>query len=446
MTKAKKIHKENSAMKKYLTDKDLQIKQLRVGDMIEGTVVSADHREILVDVGAKSEGIITSEELSEVDRSYRELQPGDKISAKISQIENAQGYIVLSLKKAEKDRKWQDAEEAYENGLVVDAEVIEYNKGGLLCDCMGLRGFVPLSHLDRVHFANDVAKFAAGSEAELKESLKVLSGKTLRVKVIEIDKDKNRFVLSEKEALATYSDEARKKRLSEIEMGSTVEGIVTGIMPFGIFVDLDGVEGLVHISEIAWEKVSHPANYFKVGQKVKVMVLGVDEESNKLALSVKKLTPNPWEMVEEKYPVGTRVKGVVSKIVPFGAFVTLEKGLDGLIHISEAEAPLEEGEKVTAVVIQVDGDNQKLALSTRDQGKVESKDSKKSEDTEEDIKEKEAVKKETKKKKKEKTEEEKDDKSEEDIEEKEDGKESVKKAKKEKKTPAKKTKKSNKKK
>ena len=446
MTKAKKIHKENSAMKKYLTDKDLQIKQLRVGDMIEGTVVSADHREILVDVGAKSEGIITSEELSEVDRSYRELQPGDKISAKISQIENAQGYIVLSLKKAEKDRKWQDAEEAYENGLVVDAEVIEYNKGGLLCDCMGLRGFVPLSHLDRVHFANDVAKFAAGSEAELKESLKVLSGKTLRVKVIEIDKDKNRFVLSEKEALATYSDEARKKRLSEIEMGSTVEGIVTGIMPFGIFVDLDGVEGLVHISEIAWEKVSHPANYFKVGQKVKVMVLGVDEESNKLALSVKKLTPNPWEMVEEKYPVGTRVKGVVSKIVPFGAFVTLEKGLDGLIHISEAEAPLEEGEKVTAVVIQVDGDNQKLALSTRDQGKVESKDSKKSEDTEEDIKEKEAVKKETKKKKKEKPEEEKDDKSEEDIEEKEDGKESVKKAKKEKKTPAKKTKKSNKKK
>ena len=450
MTKAKKIHKENSAMKKYLSDKDLQIKQLRVGDMIEGTVVSVDHREILVDLGAKSEGIITSEELSEVDRSYRELQPGDKISAKISQIENAQGYIVLSLKKAEKDRKWQDAEEAYENGLVVDAEVIEYNKGGLLCDCMGLRGFVPLSHLDRVHFANDVAKFAAGSEAELKESLKVLSGKTLRVKVIEIDKDKNRFVLSEKEALATYSDEARKKRLSEIEMGSTVEGIVTGIMPFGIFVDLDGVEGLVHISEIAWEKVSHPANYFKVGQKVKVMVLGVDEESNKLALSVKKLTPNPWEMVEEKYPVGTKVKGVVSKIVPFGAFVTLEKGLDGLIHISEAEAPLEEGEKVTAVVIQVDGDNQKLALSTRDQEKVEPKSNKKSKDTEEDegdiVVEKEVKKKETKKKKKEEkaeSEGEKDDKP-----KKKKGKEDVKKdkkEKKEKKPSEKKTKKSTKK-
>jgi ribosomal protein S1 len=314
------------------------------------------------------------------------MQPGDKISAKIAQIENAQGYIVLSLKKAEKDKKWQDAEEAYENSLVIDATVIEYNKGGLLCDCLGLRGFIPLSHLDRVHFANDVAKFAAGSEAELKESLKILSGKVLRVKAIELDKEKNRFVLSEKDALTTYSEESRKKRLSEIEMGSTVEGIVTGIMPFGIFVDLDGVEGLVHISEIAWEKVSHPSNYFKVGQKVKVMVLGVDEESNKLALSVKKLTPNPWETVEEKYPVGTKVKGIVSKIVPFGAFVTLEKGLDGLIHISEAEAPLEEGDKVTAVVIQVDGSNQKLALSTRDQDGARKEDKKKDDSEDRDVK------------------------------------------------------------
>jgi small subunit ribosomal protein S1 len=380
MTKAKKIQKKESAMSKYLTDKDLQIKQLHVGDMVEGVVVSAGHKEILVDVGAKSEGIITGLELSEADKSYKSVKPGDKISAKVSQIENAQGYIVLSLKKAEKDKKWQDAEEAFENGSVLDATVLEYNKGGLLCDCLGLRGFIPLSHLDRVHFANDVAKFAAGSEAELKESLKILSGKTLRVKVIELDKEKNRFVLSEKDALTTYSEESRKKRLSEIKIGSSVEGIVTGIMPFGVFVDLDGVEGLVHISEIAWEKVSHPSNYFKVGQKIKVMVLGIDEASNKLALSVKKLIPNPWETVEEKYPVGTKVKGVVSKIVPFGAFVTLEKGLDGLIHISEAESPLEEGDKVSAVVIQVDGANQKLALSTRDQtGNNKKEDKKKKE-------------------------------------------------------------------
>ena len=172
MAKAKKIHNKDSAMSKYLTDKDLQIKQLKVGDMVEGVVVSNTHREILVDVGAKSEGIISGLELSEADKSYKELEPGEKITAKVGQIENAQGYIVLSLKRAEKDKKWQDAEEAFEGSFVVDAIVIEYNKGGLLCDCMGLRGFIPLSHLDRVHFANDVAKFAAGSEAELKESLR----------------------------------------------------------------------------------------------------------------------------------------------------------------------------------------------------------------------------------------------------------------------------------
>lgn len=365
MTKAKKVNNKESAMSKYLSDKDLQMKELHPGDMIEGVVVSANHREVLVDVGAKSEGMITGSELSDADKSYKTLKPGDVIMAKVVQSENAQGYIVLSLKKAEKDKKWKDAEEAYATGSALDATIIEYNKGGLLCDCMGLRGFIPLSHLDRVHFANDIGKFAAGSETELKESLKVLSGKVLRVKVIELDKEKNRFVLSEKDALTTYSEESRKKRLSEIAIGSTIEGIVTGIMPFGVFVDLDGVEGLVHISEIAWEKVSHPSHYFKVGQKIKVQVLGVDEESNKLALSVKRLTPNPWETVEEKYPIGTKVKGVVSKIVPFGAFVTIEKGLDGLIHVSEAEAPLKEGDKVKAVVIQVDGKNQKLALSTR---------------------------------------------------------------------------------
>lgn len=365
MSKAHKVHKQDSAMAKLLQEKDLEMKELHPGELIEGIVVSVSHGELLLDVGAKSEGIVTGSELSDADNTHRNLKPGDTIMAKVVQAENAQGYIVLSLKKAEKDRKWKDAEDALASGSVLEASVIEYNKGGLLCDCLSLRGFIPLSHLDRSHFANDVAKFAAGSEAELKESLKVLSGRVLKVKVIELDIEKNRFVLSEKDALSTYSDEAREKRLGEIATGSTIEGIVTGIMPFGVFVDLDGVEGLVHISEIAWEKVSHPSHYFSVGQTIQVMVLGADEQSKKLALSVKRLTPNPWETVEQKYPIGTKISGVVSKIVPFGAFVTLEKGLDGLIHISEAADSLNEGDKVDAVVIQVDGANQKLALSTR---------------------------------------------------------------------------------
>jgi small subunit ribosomal protein S1 len=364
MSKASKVSHESQVMQKLLADKGVDIKEYRAGDLIEGIVVSVSHGEVLLDVGAKSEGIITGLELGE-DKSYLDLKPGDTVLAQVVQAENEQGYIVLSLKRAERDRKWHEVEQAYKDGSILEATVIEYNKGGLLCDCLGLRGFIPLSHLDRVHFANDIAKFAAGSESELKASLKVLSGKVLKVKVIELDKEKNRLVLSEKDALSNYSEEAKQEKLAQIKEGDILEGIVTGIMPFGVFVDLDGVEGLVHISEIAWEKVSHPSNYFKVGETVKVKVLGIDDGSGKLALSVKKLSDNPWDNVEERYPVGSKVTGKVSKIVPFGAFVNLEKGLDGLVHVSETNGPLEEGQEVTALVTQVDGASQKLALSIR---------------------------------------------------------------------------------
>lgn len=365
MTKAKKVHNPDSKMDALLKGKDLDIKEFSVGDFIEGVVVSVSHGEILVDVGSKSEGIISGAELLDSDSSHKNIKPGDSIMAMVLQVENEQGYIVLSLKRAEKDRKWQVAENAYDDGSVLEAEVIEYNKGGLLVDCIGLRGFVPLSHLDRVHFTEDVGKYAGGSETELKETLNVLAGKTLKVKVIEVERAKNRLVLSEKDALGTYSEEARKQRLDEIKVGGALEGVVTGIMNFGIFVDLEGIEGLVHISEIAWEKVNHPRDYYSVGSPITVKVLGIDEKSNKLALSVKQLTDNPWETVEQKYPVGTKVKGTVSKIVPFGAFVNLEKGLDGLIHVSETDGPLEESQEVEAIVTQVDGASQKLALSVR---------------------------------------------------------------------------------
>jgi len=365
MTKARKIHKENSKMEAFLKDKELDLKEYRSGDLIEGIVVSVSHGEVLLDVGAKSEGIISGTELVDTENTHKNLKPGDKILAMVVQAENEQGYIVLSLKKAEKDRKWQTVEQAFDDESILEAVVLEYNKGGLLVECHGLRGFVPLSHLDRVHFTEDIGKYAGGSDTELKEVLGVLSGKALKAKVIEVDRVKNRLVLSEKNATSTYTPEARKERLDNIKVGDTLEGVVTGIMNFGIFVDLEGIEGLVHISEIAWEKVNHPGDYYQVGSSIKVKVLGVDEDSKKLALSVKQLIDNPWESVEEKYPVGSKVTGKVSKIVPFGAFVNLEKGLDGLIHVSETDGPLEEGDKVTAKVTQVDGSKQKLALSVR---------------------------------------------------------------------------------
>ena len=366
MSKARKILKESPAMEKLLASKGekLQIKQFKQGEVVDGVVVSVSTKEILLDVGAKSEGIIANDEIGD-DEYARNLQPGDKVLAYVMQAENDQGYIVLSFRRAQKDRAWIDAEKAFKDGSVLEVVVLEYNKGGLLVDCMGLRGFVPLSHLDRVHFTEDVAKFASGSEAELKESLSVLAGKKLNVKVIEIDREKNRLVLSEKDAISKYSNEIREEKYTNVKNGDILSGVVTGVMPFGLFVDMDGIEGLVHISEIAWEKVSHPGNYYTVGAPVEVKVIGKDEESRKLALSVKQLMANPWETAAEKYPVGTVIKGKVSKIVPFGAFVNLEKGLDGLIHVSEATGPLSEGEAVEAIVTNVEAENQKLALSVR---------------------------------------------------------------------------------
>ncbi len=365
MSKASKIHKTDSSMGQYLTDDSIILKNFIPGEFVEGTVVNVRVGEVLVDVGAKSEGIVYGEELGSPDE-YMNLKPGDKVLVTVIQSESDQGYFVLSLRRAEREKKWKELVDAHRDQTVMDVTVLEYNKGGLLVDCAGVIGFVPLSHLDRVHFANDLAKYAAGSEAELKSSLKVLSGKTLKVKIIELDKVKNRLVFSEKDALPTYSDEAKKEKLATVKEGDVLSGIVTGLMPFGIFVDLDGIEGLVHISEIAWEKVNNPGDYYAVGSPITVKVLGISEDSGgKLALSVKRLSENPWEKVDQKYPIGSVVEGKVTKIVPFGAFVTLEKGLDALLHISESAAPVKEGETVKAVVTMADGSGQKLALSTK---------------------------------------------------------------------------------
>ena len=346
---------------------NLSLKKFFVGDVVEGYVVAVRENEILLDIGAKSEGVITREEFGDLKATLAELKPGDTLIAQVIQSESDQGYTVLSLKRAEKERKWRDIEQMYTSGINSEARVLEYNKGGLLADFMGMRGFIPLSHLDRVHFTDDMSKFAHGSEAEIKASLQILAGKVLKVKVIEFDKEKNRLVLSEKKALEHYSEEARAKRLEQVKMGDVVEGIVTGVMPFGIFVDLDGIEGLVHISEIAWEKVANPAVYYSVGSNVKVKVMGVDDASKKLALSIKRLTENPWEGLQDKFKVGDKVKGTVSKIVPFVAFINVCRGLDGLLHISQANGPLQVGEEVDATIIAVDAVNQRLSLSLKPQ-------------------------------------------------------------------------------
>ena len=373
----------------------------RRGQIVEGSVVAVDHKAVLVDVGAKSEGIITGSELTDSEQSYKQLKPGDLVLSVVVQPENRMGYIVLSLKRAEAERKWREMNRLMAEETPFEVRVLEYGRGGLLVDALGLRGFVPISHLNRANFAEFNRAVAAASRVDTVQKLGDFVGKTLRVKVIELDRNQNRLVLSEKELEPKVSAQQVRELLAKVKVGDEVDGVVTGVMPFGLFVEVKAastvqakttktkakgtedktaaaektgaagsdkapfLEGLVHISEISWEKVNHPADHFKVGNKIKVKIIGKNETEGKLALSIKQLLANPWEKIAEKYPVGKRVKGQVSKIVPFGAFVTLEPGIDGLIHVSETVGPLKEGEKVEAVVIVSDPKHQRLGLSVR---------------------------------------------------------------------------------
>jgi len=357
-------------MVELLEKEGFEVKTFKPGQLVEGTIISKGREEVLVDVGAKSEGIISRGEFEESERSIDDLVVGEKILATVVQSENDQGYLVLSLKKAEREKQWRDVYEAFEEGQILRCKILEYNKGGLLCVVEGgLKGFIPTSHLDSGHFATEDSSVAYQSSADLATRLQPLIGQTLKAKIIEVNQSQNRLVLSEKDAQYEAIQKRATKFLKEVKVGDILEGRVSGVLPFGIFVDVGGgVEGLVHISEISWDKVSYPGRLFSLGDKVKVKVIEVSQDQRRLSLSVKALTPNPWEKVVEKYPVGKVIKGKVSKVMPFGAFVTLEPGLDGLIHVSETVGPLEEGEEVEAQVIMVDERRQRLGLSIRQLG------------------------------------------------------------------------------
>jgi len=362
-----KTTKKSATSMEQLLKTGAEVKSFRRGQIIEGTVISTVHNAVLLDVGGKGEGIVTGRELEDEDRSFKNLKEGDKVLVSVVQPEDAQGYLVLSLRRSEQIRKWKEMERMKDDGDIVEAKILEYNRGGVLVEMMGIRGFVPLSHMDPVHFAAADTSKAAGSSAEVRERMTNLKGQKIRVKIIELDKKQNRLVLSEKKAEKVSEKELvkRAKKLKSLKIGDETKGNVVSILPFGLFVDIDGLEGLVHISEISWEKVNHPGDIYKIGDKVKGKVMKKNEEEGTLEISIKQTLSNPWDNLEERYPVGKKVKGKVSKVVPFGAFVNLEPGLDGLIHVSETVGPIKEGEELEAVVVNVSSKMQKLALSVR---------------------------------------------------------------------------------
>src|SRR5436190_1769542 len=335
---------------------DATITPFSEADVVTGKVVRIDTDEVLVDIGYKSEGVIPSNELSirkNVDPS-EEVELGEEVDALVLTKEDQDGRLMLSKKRARFERAWRRIEQAYETGEPVDGNVIEVVKGGLIID-LGVRGFLPASLVDIRRVQN------------LDEYL----GQKIECKVIELNRSRNNVVLSRRAVLEEERKEARQQILDRLQRGQVVEGTISNIVDFGAFVDLDGIDGLIHISELSWGHVNHPSEVLSVGQTVQVKVLDIDRERQRISLGLKQTQEDPWQRVVSAYSVGDVLEGKVTKVVAFGAFVEILPGVEGLVHISElaqhhVENPREivnPGDVGRVKILEIDDQRRRLSLS-----------------------------------------------------------------------------------
>ncbi len=342
----------------FLAAIDETIKYFNDGDIVEGTIVKVDRDEVLLDIGYKTEGVIPSRELSikhDVD-PHEVVTVGDVIEALVLQKEDKEGRLILSKKRAQYERAWGTIEQLKEEDGVVTGTVIEVVKGGLILD-IGLRGFLPAS-LVEMRRVRDLQPYV---------------GKELEAKIIELDKNRNNVVLSRRAWLEQTQSEVRSEFLAKLARGQVRQGVVSSIVNFGAFVDLGGVDGLVHVSELSWKHIDHPSEVVEVGQEVTVEVLDVDMDRERVSLSLKATQEDPWRQFARTHAIGQVVPGKVTKLVPFGAFVRVEEGIEGLVHISElAERHVEIPEQVVNVgddimvkVIDIDLDRRRISLSLK---------------------------------------------------------------------------------
>ena len=353
-------------MAALLAASDEQFRQLKYGDVIEGTVMRKDPDEILVDIGSKSEGIIPSNELSSLtSEEFSRLAIGDEVLVSVLQPEDKEGHVVLSLDRARQEKSWRKLQKQFENNEIIEAEVNGYNNGGLLVNLEGVRGFVPASQVTGLS--------SGGTDAAKQSELSRFTGQKLPLKIIEINRNRNRLILSERQAAQEQRDARKEQLLAELQPGQIREGHVSSICDFGAFVDIGGADGLIHLSELSWSRVNHPSEVLKVGQPVRVYVMSVDERDRKIALSLKRTQPEPWSQVMEHYQLGQLVRGTITQLTDFGAFARLEDGIEGLIHVSElAEGRVthprnvvQEGWELTLRVIRIDPQRRRMGLSLK---------------------------------------------------------------------------------
>lgn len=337
---------------------DATIADFSEGDVVTGKVVRIDKDEVLIDIGYKSEGVIPVAELS-IRRSVDpgdEVEMGEEVDALVMQKEDADGRLILSKKRARFEKAWKRIEAAAESGEAVTGSVIEVVKGGLIVD-LGVRGFLPASLVD-IRRVQDLEEFR---------------GQELRCKVIELNRSRNNVVLSRRAMLEEERREVRQRILDDLLPGKTVTGVVSNIVDFGAFVDLDGIDGLIHISELSWSHVNHPSELLEIGQEVEVKVLDVDRDRQRISLGLKQTQSDPWQRVLSSYQQGDVVHGRATKVVTFGAFVEILQGVEGLVHISElaerhVENPREvvsQGDHVLVRIIEVDPERRRLSLSMK---------------------------------------------------------------------------------
>lgn len=361
-TKAKASPKQNSAMMELLKDSP-PVFRARPGELIEGAVIFKGKNKMLVDLGGVATGIVSGRELRDSMNTFRDLNQGENVSALVLEEENDEGMVVLSLRMASQQKAWDRFHKMVTDDKTMKFTAQEANKGGLLANIDGIRTFLPVSQLSPANYP----RVNNADSSEIISRLGKFIGHTFTVKIITLDEAAGKIVVSEREAMA----EERSKALEGLTIGDAKDGIVSGIVKFGLFVAFDGLEGLVHISEIAWGHVKNPSEFAQVGDRVKVRIIGIDGE--KLSLSIKQLSKDPWEEIAERYPVGKKVEGTVARFADYGAFLALEKDITGLVHVTELSHEkvtdpaqvLKIGQKVEAQVINIDIDERRIGLSIK---------------------------------------------------------------------------------
>ena len=339
---------------------------LSTGDVIEGEVTAIKKNEVWVDLGARGVGVVMRREIG-----YGQvLEAGQTITVSVIDPEMEEGHALLSMKRAVKDRGWDELQRVFDANEIVEVTAYDANRGGLLVELEGIRGFLPVSQLAAGHYP----RVSGADKDEILQKLNALTNQPLRVRVLDVSRKDNKLIFSEKEAVK----DDMQARFSELKVGDDVEGVVTGVIDFGAFVNVDGIEGLIHISEISWERVDNPRNYVKVGETVKAKIIAIDRD--RLSLSLKQMSEDPWLEQVKAFKKGDVVEGKVTRITPFGAFVQLSSSVEALVHVSEMsddeavdpEQLFQLNEKKQFKVLDIDTDNRKIALSLKD-AKAEAK-------------------------------------------------------------------------